>query len=40
MPVETVDMCLEDDMVEGSMVFDDSSNVDLLPLSFGASRQI
>ena len=37
---ETVDMHPEDDMAEGSTVIDDSSNVDLLPLSFGMSKQI
>ena len=38
--LETVDMHLEDDALESSMVVDDSSNVDLLPLSFGISKQI
>ena len=33
-------MCPEDDALEGSMVVDDSSNVNLLPLSFGMSKQI
>ena len=37
---ETADMHSEDDMIEGSMVVDDSSKVDLLPLSFGISKQI
>ena len=36
----TVDMCPEDDTLEGSMVIKDSSNVDLLPLSFCMSKQI
>ena len=30
----------EDDTLEGSTVVNDSSNVDLLPLSFGISKQI
>ena len=33
-------MCLEDDTMDGSMVVDDSSKVDLLPLSFGISKQV
>ena len=33
-------MYLEDDALEGSMVVNDSSNVNLLPLSFGISKQI
>ena len=37
---ETVDMHPEDDALEGSMVVDDLSNVNLLPLSFGMSKQI
>ena len=35
-----IDMCPEDDMMEGSMVVNNSSNVDLLPLSFCISKQI
>ena len=38
--LEAIDMCPEDDALEGSMVVDDSSNVNLLPLSFGMSKQI
>ena len=38
--LETVDICLEDDTTEGSMVINNSSNANLLPLSFGISKQI
>ena len=38
--LETVDMCSEDDTLGGSMVVDNSSNVNLLSLSFCASKQI
>ena len=38
--LKTIDMYLEDDTLEGSMVVNDSSNVNLLPLSFGMSKQI
>ena len=38
--LETDDVCPEDDTLEGSTVVNDSSNIDLLPLSFGTSKQI
>ena len=38
--LETVDMHLEDNAVQGSTFVNDSSKVDLLPLSFGMSKQI
>ena len=38
--LETIDMHPEDDTLEGSTVVDNSPNINLLPLSFGISKQI
>ena len=37
---ETIEMCTEDDTMDGSMVVDDSFKVDLPLLSFSTSKQI